>query len=246
MTPGEWETPFMKVLVLHNSISPYRLALFRTLVGRSAHTFSFVFTEKLSQNREWAADTRELDATILKTREISIGRKKLHLWWNLKEFSGYDVLVLNDHLDCPSLLGMMYGKLRNVPTLLWSANTINALNDLAPWQVSVKRRLGRLYSHCMTPGSEGRDYFRSLGVPDEKIHICNNVVDNDLFARARTVGEEEKAALREELGLKEPVLFYCGQFIARKGLDVLIKAINALDPAMEFSLLALGNGPAEG
>lgn len=235
----------IRVMVLHNSLSPYRLALFREISRLAPNSFKFIFAEALTQNREWETDTSGMEIEILKTKKISLLGKHLHLWWDLDRFKGYDVLVLNDHLDIPSLLGLAYAKIKGIPSILWSANTINALGDLKPWQVRIKKHLARYFDHFMAPGSQGSEYFKSLGMPADKIHICNNVVDNSLFAKAREVTEDEKKALKTELGLTGPVAFYCGQFIARKGLDTLIEAVDMIDPKLNFSLLALGGGPLQ-
>lgn len=232
----------MKVLVLHDTMSPYRMPLFKKIADLSPHEFSFTFVQARNRDREWDCDSLGLDISILKTWDIPIGSKTLHVWMDYRKLEGFDVLVLNDHLNFPSLVGLAYGRAKGVPCILWSDNTVNALNDLPTWQVVAKRSLAKLYGNYLTPGSLGREYFREFGVDEKRIHVCHNVVDNDRFSKARSVSEQERNTLKKELGLQGPVVMYCGQFVTRKGLDVLVDAMNKLDPGIEFSFLALGNG----
>ncbi len=233
----------LRILVIHNALSPYRLALFREITRISGHRFKFLFTEPLSGDRLWEVDTAGIHMEIIDAPRIRIGNKKLQLWFRTERFRDYDRIVLNDHLTVPGLLALGYARARKIPTLLWTANTLNALGDLPGWQIPLKGLITRLSSNFLVPGSMGREYIHSLGIPQERIHVCNNVVDNTLFARARQASREEKQALREKLGLRGPVLLYCGQFIRRKGLDTLMEALDGLNKELEFTLLALGSGP---
>lgn len=230
------------ILVLHNSMSPYRIALFRKINELSEHNFTFAFTEKLKKGRQWKTNALHFDAEILKTRTLSLGRKRLHLWMDSSKITNYDVYVLNDHLDMPTLFCLLWAKIKGIPSILWTANTINALEDLSVWQVRLKRLLSRRVDRYIVPGSLAFEYIRSLPVVPERIHVCNNVVDNRLFSRARDFPEAEKMRLKQEMGLIGKVLIYCGQFIDRKGLDTLLDALDLLDPKFVFSLIALGDG----
>jgi glycosyltransferase involved in cell wall biosynthesis len=68
-------------------------------------------------------------------------------------------------------------------------------------------------------------------------------VDTAVF---RPAFEDESQTIQSELGLRPPVVGYVGRLVAAKGLDLLMRALQAVPPNRPWSLLVLGDGPYRG
>ena len=108
---------------------------------------------------------------------------------------------------------------------------------------SVLRYLGRyLLKQAQGIGvlsSEERDNFLNSGVPEKKIFLIKNVVQNKL--------EAPDPQFRAKMNLPEdvPLLLFIGRFIETKGLMDVISACKLLRECNQpFMLLCVGDGPA--
>jgi glycosyltransferase involved in cell wall biosynthesis len=91
-----------------------------------------------------------------------------------------------------------------------------------------------------------KDDLVSRGVADSKITLIPNAVELDKFIH-RTPDEAAKQALRDKLQIGEAyVLGFIGSFYAYEGLDILIRAMQALaNSDKPYSLLLVGGGPED-
>ncbi len=77
-----------------------------------------------------------------------------------------------------------------------------------------------------SPSKTSDEYLTYYGAKKERIHRYPFTSYGESKRLQRIVGAEEKSALRAKLGISEPVLILgVGQFIHRKGWDVLLKAM---------------------
>ncbi|MFH5805804.1 glycosyltransferase [Alienimonas sp. DA493] len=80
------------------------------------------------------------------------------------------------------------------------------------------------------------------GYPAETGRVVTLAVETDRF---RPLPPEEKRAVREELGLPEPLIVQLGRVHEDKGVRVLLAALEGLGER-PWGLLMLGNGPLDG
>lgn len=80
------------------------------------------------------------------------------------------------------------------------------------------------------------------GYPANKGRVLTLAVDTRTF---KPFSEEAKAAVRKELGLQAPMLGYLGRLTPEKGIDVMLRAIELLEPQRPWSLMVLGAGPSD-
>lgn len=115
-----------------------------------------------------------------------------------------------------------------------------------------KSALQWLYGQCtrlLYVGRRSHEHFRSLGCPEEKLIFAPYCVDTAAFQ----CGDEPRAKLRwgmrQELQIKESetVLLFSGKLSARKGPDLLLKALKALDRELRERMVVLfvGSGAME-
>ena len=110
------------------------------------------------------------------------------------------------------------------------------------WIQTVFSRFGA-FLHV---GEANRDYFRSHGVPDERLFFAPHAVDNDRFV---ATPDETRAAAerwRAELGIPgdQRVILFAGKFQPKKRPEDLIAAFRQLD-RNDVTLLLVGDGEME-
>jgi glycosyltransferase involved in cell wall biosynthesis len=117
--------------------------------------------------------------------------------------------------------------------------------------LSIKKELLRhVYSWttcCLYVGRNNYEYFRALGLPEEKLFYCPHSIEVQRFAEPHDQLERQAQHWRKTLQISEEsnVLLFVGKFEARKQPIELMKTIAAL-PNDNIVLLMIGNGPLEG
>jgi glycosyltransferase involved in cell wall biosynthesis len=88
----------------------------------------------------------------------------------------------------------------------------------------------------------GRSVFNNLvarGYPADRGRVLTLAVDTKMFQPA---DESARAVVRQRLGLAAPVIGYVGRLVPAKGLRLLMKALEDINPSLPWSLLLLGSG----
>lgn len=92
----------------------------------------------------------------------------------------------------------------------------------------------------------GNLVFESMikhGYPKERGRIMTLAVDLDAF---RPLAPERKQTVARELGLLPPIVAYVGRLTRAKGIDLMMRAMEAVGGSAPWSLLVMGAGPMEG
>ena len=98
----------------------------------------------------------------------------------------------------------------------------------------------RLASHVTVLSPSMKQVLVERGVPEEKISLVYNWVDESLFA----VPASPDQALRASLGLTDDdfVAMYAGAHGIAQGLGVLVEAAARIDPAERIHIVTVGDG----
>jgi len=177
-------------------------------------------------------------------------------------FKGLDNPGLNDALlnwnpdailligyNYKSLLRLLFSpRLRRFPILFRgdSHNLSRARGLKTRFACFLRSLIFRRFDRVLAVGSASVDYFRSSGVPMERIRIIPHCVDNDRFRNAATEAEMEARQWKRDLGIPEPstVVLFVGKFeTAKKPLDLLEAFLKILT---EGSRESRGEGRATG
>lgn len=109
----------------------------------------------------------------------------------------------------------------------------------------VLRRLFARFAAITYVGRANREYFRTFGVPERKLHFAPHCVDGSHFTPTDAT-RAAAAQLRAELGLgARKVVLFAGKFVAAKQPLELLEAFLALAPA-DAALVFVGDGPLRG
>ncbi len=113
------------------------------------------------------------------------------------------------------------------------------------WVESVKRRVVSCFQAGMVSSREHRAYLEALGIPNERVFVGYNVVDNDYFARGAADALADAARVRSELGLPQRYFLASGRFLQVKNLCRLLDAFakyRQVAGPRAWGLVLLGDG----
>jgi glycosyltransferase involved in cell wall biosynthesis len=117
------------------------------------------------------------------------------------------------------------------------------------WKAALRRpllsALYRTIDGFLAIGSANREFYRAMGVPDNRISLVPYTVDNARFTTRATLSEEQRAAVRERYGISSdrPAILFISKFMRRKHPDHLVEAARRLAAeGLAFDLVLAGNG----
>jgi glycosyltransferase involved in cell wall biosynthesis len=158
-----------------------------------------------------------------------------------------DICFLPSYSPSQSLAALLAAKSLGIRTVMMNeshAGTSRAKGLAAV----VKRRLVALFDTALVGGQPQKRYIASLGLPERKIQIGYDAVDNDYFARKSAEVRSDASAMRSRYGLPEHYFLSLGRFVAKKNLATLIKSYRQLlaaRPDTKTHLVMVGSGPEE-
>ena len=224
----------MRVALLTEIAAPYRIPLFNALAERV--DFRALFLAQADPRRpfyephrdEWRFDHRFLPGRGLRRggRWVVLNRGVLR---ELRSFRP-DAVGVGGWNQPAFWEALVYCRLHRVPLLVWVESTAHDLRPgTAPLELA-KRVLIRGASGFFVPGRAAAGYVRSFGVPEERIALAPNAIDDSLFARAAV----------DRGGRSGCTFLYAGRLDPEKGIDVLLEALEQVPG--ELVLAGSGSG----
>jgi glycosyltransferase involved in cell wall biosynthesis len=167
--------------------------------------------------------------------------------WKVVCHGGYDaVLLFTGYSYCSFWIALLAAKLTNTAVLFGTDATSIQARVPAWWKPLIKRfvlsRIYRLADGKWAASAAGKEYLKSLKVPDEHISIAPLVVDNNWWtARTREV---DRSAMRRSWGVLEtaPVVLFCAKLQPWKRPQDLLRAFGRAR-VPEAHLVVAGTGP---
>jgi glycosyltransferase involved in cell wall biosynthesis len=170
--------------------------------------------------------------------------------WSEIRSGRYDALVLHGYQYAAYVLAFLAAKNRGLPVFMRSETHLGL--NRSGWKRLVRDVVlsiaYRFVDGFLAIGSANRDYYRSLGIADHRIHLVPYAVDNDRFAAGSRMSDEQRAGIRARFGLPpdQPVVLYASKLTPRKHPDDVVRAMSILvDRGQRASLLVVGTGVLE-
>jgi len=170
--------------------------------------------------------------------------------WRIVRNGGFDAVVVHGVVYGANYIAFAAAKSAGIPVLM-RADSHSGLthSGLRGWLRSrVAGPIYRRLDGILAVGSANRAFFRSFGIPADRIFDFPFTVDNDRMAAASRLGEEERAAQRRALGLRPgyPAALFASKLTRRKNADQLIAACTRLaDEGSSLDLVIAGAGEME-
>ena len=232
-----------KVLFITNLPTPYRIDFYRELGKWCNLTVVVEARRSKDLHFNWNDD----NIKTFKLHYLNDGmlnEKKVN--WNVLPFLSkekFDVIVISTYHTYTGMLCLAYLKAHNISYVFETDGGMIADVELAvkKW---YKTKLIAGAKAYFSPSMGSDDYLVYYGAKRKMIHRYpfSSLSDADILSVP--LSHEEKRKIRQKLGIKEKnMILGVGQFIPRKGFDVLMKA--AKDMNRNVGIYIIGGKPTE-
>lgn len=217
----------MKVLFLTNLPSPYRVEFFSELGKKCELTVLYERSSASDRDKNWTASSENTYQEIyLKGLEIgtdnSFCPNVIHY---LKP--EYDIIVIGMYSTYTAIVAMLWMKLNHIQYVISTdGGFIRKESKIAK---ILKTLLLSSASFWLGTGESARKYLCYYGAKNERIfdYPFTSIYKDDIVQNE--FGINEKKELREKLKINaNKVIISVGQFIPRKGFDILLESCSAI------------------
>lgn len=233
----------MRVLFMTNMPSPYRVDFFNELGKYCELTVMFERDRDHSRDTRYKAGRFEnFKAVFLKGISVSDAEAFCPAVVKLLSRKGFDCIIVGNYYSPTGMLAIEYMRLKRIPFVLSTDGGM--VKENLGFKYKLKRHFIGSASGWLSTGKMTTDYLVHYGADREKIVIYpfTSLRKSDILTVPLT--KKEKMALRQKLGIKEKkIVISVGQFIYRKGYDVLLNACADLNE--EIGVYIIGGTPTE-
>ena len=218
------------VLFLTNYPSPYRVHFFDEL-GKSMDV-TVLYSDRVEdmkhRNAAWFEEGEHGFRAVRLTPRLRVGRRYLCfdvLPWLKKDF---DAIVVCGYSSPTAILAMAWLRLHRVPFYMEVDGGL--IRQDSKLKYFIKKSLVCLANQWLSTGNHTTKYLVHYGAKEDRViqYPFSSLYEKDILQTVPS--EESKAAYRMQLGIEEPhMILAIGQFIHRKGFDVLLHAAKKLD-----------------
>jgi len=240
----------VKVILIHNTIAPYRHPLFEEL-SKKVDLMVYYCSVKHSF-RKWDLWPRNYDYKYKVLSRVFVKTTIGELSLNpsiLKEVirNKPDVMVISGYTDLTTWFAFAVAKLLKIPIIYWTEGIREPRSILGVITRPLRIFFVERSNAIIVPGKLSKRYVINLGANVEKVFIAPNAIDNDLFIEVSQRYLPLKEKLRDQIRLKDKiVILSVAQLVKRKGIEYLLHAYAKLEHEYDnLMLIVIGSGPLE-
>jgi glycosyltransferase involved in cell wall biosynthesis len=240
----------MRLIILTEIISPYRIPVFNALAQLPEIDLHVIFlAETDTSMRQWRVYTDEIRFSyqVLPSWRQRLGKHNLLVNKNVSVALGRacpDVILCGGYNYLASWQSLRWAKRNRVPLLLWCESTSSDQRNLYRPVEVLKQRFLIECAGFVVPGKSAFAYVRQL-TQSQHIFIAPNTVDIELFSSRAEQARLQRSRLCGEVGLPERYFLYVGRLVQAKGVRDLLEAYAGLDSLLreQVGLVLVGDGP---
>lgn len=215
----------MKILILTTIRAPYRVQLFNLLGQRCDLTVCFEKEFEHGREKQW------FDKDVSNFVDIQLRRSFGNIKWDIHKIiktTRPDLAIAYEYSTVTSLCFMMLCRNNHIPYLI-NCDGGFIKNDLL--KSAVKKYFMKKASGFLAGGIYAKKYMEYYDADSSKvlIHNFSSLHRNDILNEI--ISLDDKREYRRDLGIDEKyehVVVAVGQFIYRKGFDILINACKGI------------------
>ncbi len=239
-----------RLVITTEIISPYRIPVFNALAEHPDVYLHVIFLAETDPSmRRWKIYKDEIRFSY----EVLPHWRRRVAGYNLLVNRGLapaldrarpDVIVCGGYGYLANWQALGWARRHKRPVFLWSESNQQDQRRGMPHVEMLKRRFVAACSGFVVPGKSAAAYVTSFGVPDERIFVAPNAVDNAFFAREASAARSCVFEMRRQFGLPEHYFLYVGRMVFSKGIFDLLDAYSQLPSELRarVGLLFVGDG----
>ncbi|MEB2629676.1 glycosyltransferase family 4 protein [Peribacillus frigoritolerans] len=230
----------MKVLFITNLPSPYRVRFFSELGNLCDLTVVYERRSASDRDSKWTAQAENTFKEVyLDAHEIGTDNS-----WSLGIIKylnkSYDHIVIGMYSTVTAMIAIIYMKIKKIPFILSTDGGF--VKEERKEKKMFKKFFINAADKWLSTGTTASEYLCHYGANKERISVYpfTSLSDEDILSKP--ISFEEKKNIKNKLGINEDrMILSVGQFIFRKGFDVLLKASQAFDNTIGVYIIGGGN-----
>ena len=234
----------MKVLFSTNVPSPYRIDFFNELGKYCDLTVCFERVSASDRDSKWkGADFENFNAVQLDLKLYKEDRSKGNALRDYIKSNSFDIVIFTNYVSPATMKAISYCRMHKKKYYIEYDGGFYKKDGFIQGVIK-KYLLGGAAGH-FTTCEEHIKYLKSIGINESLIwkYPFTSVTEEDL-SKAQSILSEGKENIRKRLGIgEEKVVLSIGQFIHRKGFDILLNAVKKIDKTI--GVYIVGGIPTE-
>ena len=236
-----------KVVIIHNIIAPYKVALFNEL-SKLIPNMEVIFISEKEKRRDWNIDYTNINFTytllfqdsIDSINSFSIAKST----WRILEKIRPDTSIICDYRNIFGWISLLWAKINNNNLIFWLDSTYDDRKHFFPKE-QIKHFFLKHFDAFLAPGEKTKQYLEFMKVDNSKIITTGYSVNNDFFIEQFQLLKNRKESLLNKLKIKRKHNFiFIGRFAHEKNiLNLLNSFLEVSKDNNEWGLLLLGDGP---
>lgn len=233
----------LKVLITTNLPAPYFVNYAAELNKYVDLTVVFEIKRAKGRDKKWKSSNYTFKHIFLNA--IRIGNES-GLSFKIKKIikqGHFDRIIIANPTTLTGIVAILYCKRNKIPYILQSEGGFQGKGN------GLKERFKKILFKdavmYLTGMGGDDDYFLKYGASAEKLkpYFFTSSYKKDIDEKCLTL--EQKTILREKIGLTyQKVILYVGQFIYRKGIDILLEAFGKINNP-NYCLVIIGGKPTQ-
>lgn len=246
----------LRLAVLVSHPIQYFVPLFRLLAQRQDLDFTVLYhtrmgtvpyrDEQFGRDVQWDVPLLDGYAHCFLSDRVVYGGFQWRVLGSLMHVRP-DVLIVHGYNSQTNFLAMLVSRMLGIRVLMRGDTRAQAAH-VSTLKRLVKRGILSLCDGAIAVGSANRDYYRSLGMSEDRIFFAPFSVDNAAFALPSDDRDAARSAIRRHLGVVADALFvvFAAKLIRRKRASDLIHAFaRVCDRFPSAHVVIVGSGEAE-
>lgn len=227
----------IKVLLIHNIVSPHVTTLFKEL--SKLVDLKVLYCAQKEDNRIWTEDVNGFKHKILPNFAIKFRGRDLFTYFvnptiiHEIRIAKPDVVMLSGWDIFAYQIAFLYCKLKKIKVVLLSGSTKYESSWRRNLSVPLVKLIVKGCNAWLSYGTRAKEYLVSLGAKEDLVFNYMHSTNVGYFVKETKIFSDNGTS----------ILFY-GQLIERKGIDILIEAFSqARKKINNIKLTIVGSGP---
>ena len=246
----------MKLLIVTNIPTPYRIAFFNVLhaqLQKIGGDLKVLYCAKSEPDRHWEINLNEqqFDYEILNGFHKSI--KGLHLHFNpsvLNKTAAFqpDYILYAGSWNMPTVVfSLLFNSLFNkkYKKVFWSEGHDGSMLHQSGIVPKIRNFIQNKFDAFAVPNERSKSYlFEVLGLKKKPIAILPNTVEGTFFTKPETWNIENSNAIKSEFNIPvdSKIIIQVSQIEDRKGINEIVEFWTQLKNKENYHLILVGEG----